>query len=149
MIPKGHAIVTETHVTITFAPAGSVDVLDLWDDAPIDLTGITAFQVEPRRWWLIDADDAALAGIAGRGAIAPIGGGLTRAALRGARWRAALMEGGCFDAENPAFAPGHAAATILHHVPVWIHVTAPDAACVYFAASYTGAMADAWGVATP
>ena len=68
---------TEPDVKITFSPAGEIIVLDLWDDQRPDLQCITALQVEPRRWWLIDPG-ARLAAIAqqlgDKGALTAIGG---------------------------------------------------------------------------
>ena len=135
-------------VTVTMEPAGDVIVLDLWDGAlpPLDAT-ITTLPVEPRRWWLIGAARH-IAGIAvdvaERGALTPIGGGLVRAALTGSGWRSLLTVSGCFDSEDPEFGPGQVAATVIHHVPVWIAVTGDDRCDVYFAASYAETLADLW-----
>ena len=144
-MPKGHAIVTETKVTLSMAPAGDVVALDLWDEGvpPVLPTGRTV-QVEPRRWWLIDAAQhtpAITAHIADRGALSPVGGGLIRATLTGPGWRALLSVSGWFDSENPVFGPGQIAATTIHHVPVWISDTACE---VYLPSSYAASLADLW-----
>jgi heterotetrameric sarcosine oxidase gamma subunit len=133
------------------APAGDVIVLDLWAGTLPSLDpAIRALPVEPRRWWLIDAAphaDAIAATMAGNGALTPIGGGLVRATLTGPGWRELLTVSGCFDSESPGFAPGGLAATVIHHVPVWIAVTG-DAACeVYLAASYAPTLAALWTTA--
>jgi sarcosine oxidase gamma subunit len=52
--------------------------------------------------------------------------------------------GGVFDVETPAFAPGCAAATILHHAAIWIDVIAADAADVYSLPSYAQDLAEGW-----
>ncbi len=131
-------------VTLSVAPAGEVAVLDLWPGADRrDLAGIDAVQVEPDRWWLFGAVDPGLGA-------EPIGGGLVRATLTGPGWRALLMIAGVFDAEDPAFGPGDCAATVIHHVPVWIVPrggTAGDCAHVFFAASYAEGLVRLWTAA--
>jgi sarcosine oxidase gamma subunit len=140
--------VTDAALSIALAPASDVVVLDCWDGVP-DLAGVRAMQVEPQRWWLIDAGlaSAAIADTLGnRGALTPIGGGLMRATLKGFGWRAQLMIGGVFDAEDSGFAPGKCAATILQHTSVLIDVVAEDEAHVYFASSHKGDIAHLWGL---
>ena len=139
-----------TDVALQVAPAGDVVVADLWTDAVPDFGGVRAVRVEPRRWWLIDAGDiaATIAGqIADSGTTIAIGGGLVRATLTGPGWRPLLMLAAVFDAEDPRFGPGNCAATILHHVPVWIVPVAADCAEVYFAASYARGLTDLWTAA--
>ncbi len=135
-----------TDVAFTTAPAGAITVLDLWhgDSLPATLAGLRTLKVEPRRWWLFDApaDTATIIGDAG--ALAPIGGGLIRATITGPGWRALLMISGVFDAEDAGFAPGSIAATIIHHVPVWIAVTGAEACEVFYPASYANALHDLW-----
>ena len=133
-----------TDVVVSMVPAGDVLALDLWGGEP-QLGDIRALQVEPRRWWLIDAGERT-PDPGGDGALAPIGGGLVRATLTGSGWRESLMLAGWFDAENPGFGAGHVAATIIHHVPVWIAPLADDACEVYLPASYAPALARLWGV---
>lgn len=129
-----------TEVVLTHAPAGEVTALELWAGEPP--TG--ALRVEPRRWWLLGptgydpGDD---------GAVAQIGGGLVRATLRGPGWRSLLMVAGVFDAEDPGFGPGAVAATVIHHVPVWIVPTAAAACDVYFPASYASGLIGLWTAA--
>ncbi len=147
MIRKGRAIVTDRGVTVTMAPAGDVIALDLWgDDDARDLCGaVSLLRVEPHRWWLFDAGTHDLAAMIGeRGAWAPIGGGLVRATLAGPGWRGLLMVAGLFDAEDPGFAVGAVAATVIHHVPVRIAVASEAACDVYCAASYAPALAALW-----
>ena len=131
-------------VALSVAPAGDVMVLDRFDDAAPDLGGVRALRVEPRRWWLLDAGVRAAA--EGE-AVAPIGGGLVRATLTGPGWRSLLMIAGLFDAEDPGFGPGAVAATVVHHVPVWIAPVASDTCEVYFAASYAQGLVDLWTAA--
>jgi heterotetrameric sarcosine oxidase gamma subunit len=138
--------VIDAPVTLSTAPAGDVIVLDLWDEVALP-DAANLLQVEPRRWWLIDAGDGAAAiaaQIGGAGALTPIGGGLVRATLAGPGWRALLTVSACFDSENPSFAPGQVAATILHHVPVWIAVTGDNEAQVYMASSYAPTLIALW-----
>lgn len=145
---KGRATVIDPPVAFTMAPAGDVIALELWDTAPPDVAaGTRLLQVEPRRWWLIDAAaqaDALAAQIRDSGALTPIGGGLTRATFNGPGWRELLTISGCFDVEDPRFGAGRIAATTLHHVPVWIAPTG-DATCeVYLANSYAATLNDLW-----
>ncbi len=133
-------------VAFTVEPAGDVIALDLWAGVLPELT-VRTLHVEPRRWWLIDAgakSDAIAAQISDTGALAAIGGGLVRATLTGPGWRALLMISGVFDAENPGFGLGDVAATVIHHVPVWIAPTAADACEVYLPASHAADLMALW-----
>lgn len=159
-------------VALHVAPAVDIVAVDLWTDAVPDFGGVRAVRVEPRRWWLIDAATApdrardnprnTTATIAGQiadslskiaeqvgdgGATVAIGGGLVRATLTGPGWRALLMLAAVFDAEDPGFGPGDSAATVIHHVPVWIVPLAADCAEVYFPASYARGLVDLWTAA--
>lgn len=137
-------------LTIAIASAGDIIVVDFWGGALPDFSAVRAMPVEPRRWWLIDAGPncaAVAASLGDDGALTPIGGGLMRAILTGAGWRAQLMIGGAFDAENPGFSAGDCAATLLHHTPVWIDVIGDTEAHVYFAASYRDDIEHLWGLA--
>ena len=124
-------------------------MLDMWGEGAPKLHGIHAMQVEPRRWWLVDAGDkieAITEALGDKGAITPIGGGLMRATLTGPGWRSQLMISGVFDAENPGFKPGDCEATIIGHVSVWIDVISAETAHVYFAASLRGDMEQLWSI---
>ena len=129
---------------VVFAPAGDVLALDLWSGEEPSLDGVRVLQVEPSRWWLFDAG-ARSPDFGDDGALAPIGGGLVRATMTG-DWRVTLMLAGWFDAENPRFGPGDVAATVIHHVPVWIAPVADDRCEAYFPASYAPSLARLWGV---
>lgn len=134
-------------VSFHVAPATDIAVVDLWTDAVPDFGGVRAVRVEPRRWWLIDAwtrADTIAQQVRDIGAVVPIHGGLMRATLTGSGWRAVLMVSAVFDAEDPGFGPGDVAATVIHHVPVWIIPIAADCAEVYFAASYAGGLINLW-----
>lgn len=135
-----------SEVTFTVARAGDIVVVDVWSDVVPDFGSLRALRVEPRRWWLIDAGDtgALAAALVEDGTLTPICGGLVRATLTGPGWRALLMVAGVFDAENPDFGPGDCAATVIHHVPVWIAPLAADCAEVYFVASYAEGLIDLW-----
>jgi sarcosine oxidase gamma subunit len=145
MTRPGEIIVIEAPVLLHVAPAGDIIALDLWSGTVPDL-GVRTLQVEPRRWWLFGGGSAAniAARIDDTGALAPIGGGLVRATFTGSAWRALLMVSSFFDAENPAFGPGDVAATVIHHVPVWIAPVATDVCEVYFAASYAHDLVGLW-----
>lgn len=148
-----------TDVALSVAAAGDVTVVDCWSDAPPDLAGGRAVRVEPRRWWLFAPSPAvggtvgqaspgsAARDAAGEYAAVAIGGGLLRATLTGPGWRALLMVAGVFDAEDPGFGVGDCAATVIHHVPVWIVPVASDRAEVYFAASYAAGLVAMWTAA--
>ena len=140
---------TEPDVAITLMSAGAIIVLDRWDDLRPDLSGATALQVEPRRWWLIDPAEnlAAIELMLGdKGALTAIGGGLIRAVLKGPGWRAQLMISGLFDAEDPSFKPGDCAATLIHHTQVWIHAISEREAHVYLSASLQEDIKHLWGI---
>lgn len=95
--------------------------------------------------WLAEGDVADLPSLlGGDGAITPIGGGIVRVRLSGRGWRALLMEGGVFDAENPAFGPGSCAATIIDHVNVRLHVVADDVCIAYVPSSFSAALLHFW-----
>jgi sarcosine oxidase gamma subunit len=144
MMPKGRATVTDAPVSVAIEPAGDVVVLDLWDGALPSLDpAIATLSIEPRRWWLIGAAGISVE-IAERGTLTAIGGGLMRATLTGPGWRGLLTISGCFDSESPGFATGKIAATVIHHVPVWIAVTSDTTCDVYFAASYAATLAELW-----
>ena len=135
-------------VQIIVAPAGDVVLLDLWSgDVDAQCGDIPRLQVEPRRWWLLGAEDrieTLAQQIANHGALAPIGGGLVRATLSGEGWRSLLMNAGLFDAEGPAFTTGSLASTMIHHIAVRLVVTGDQSCDVYFAASYAPALIDHW-----
>ncbi|WP_404366729.1 sarcosine oxidase subunit gamma [Sphingomonas sp. MMS24-J45] len=134
-------------VALALAPARDVIVLDLWEGAPPAVPGVRLLPVEPHRWWLIDGAasvDTLAVQIGDRGALTPIGGGLTRATLTGPGWRELLTISGFFDVENPDFGPGMIAATTIHHVPVWIAPFAEDACEVFLPNSYAPTLADLW-----
>ena len=133
-------------VTFAIAPAGDVIALDLWDGIPPETTA-RMLQVEPHRWWLIDATaerNAIAERIGERGTLTPIGGGMMRAILTGSGWRELLTISGCFDVEDPRFAPGHVAGTVIHHVPVWIAPISDTVCEVYLPASYATTLVDMW-----
>lgn len=132
--------------TFAFAPARDIAVLDLWDGEPPP-TDARMIQVEPRRWWLVDAggESGRIAGlVAGRGAVTPVGGGMMRATIAGPGWRTLLTLAGLFDAEDPAFAAGAVSSTVIHHVPVRIVATGDETCEVYCTASYAQTLRGLW-----
>lgn len=95
--------------------------------------------------WLVEGDALPLADVlASDGALTDIGGGIVRIRLSGSGWRRLLMEGGVFDAENPAFTSNCSAATIIDHVNIRLHVVSDDICDAYVPLSYGNAMLDFW-----
>jgi len=111
--------------------------------------GLILIRYEPTVW-LAEGGVSALPGILGEdGAITAIGGGIVRVRISGTGWRTLLMEGGVFDAESPAFAPGCSAATIIDHVAVRLLVEAEDACVAYVPASFAEGLLHFWHDAMP
>lgn len=105
---------------------------------------LTLIRYEPTVW-LVEGDGSSLVYILGEdGALTAIGGGIVRVRIAGHGWRTLLMEGGVFDAESPAFAPGCSAATIIDHVAVRLHVESDDACIAYVPASYAEGLQQFW-----
>jgi heterotetrameric sarcosine oxidase gamma subunit len=149
-----------TDVTITPLPAAPLHALEIWSEAPAvakRFEAATGFALPPMgrsggtdalrliRYeptvWLVEGDASALPAIlADDGAITAIGGGIVHVRLSGKGWRTLLMEGGVFDAENPAFAPGCSAATIIDHIVVRLHVVSDDVCDVYVPASFSAGL---------
>jgi heterotetrameric sarcosine oxidase gamma subunit len=153
-----------TEVTITALPAAPLHALEIWSDAPAVATRFEAaigfalprlgtsggsaalrlIRFEPTVW-LVEGDASGLAPILGDdGVLTSIGGGIVRVRLSGAAWRPLLMEGGMFDAESPAFAPGCSAATIIDHVAVRLHVVSDEACDAYVPASFSAGLIHFW-----
>ncbi len=153
-----------TDLTITPLPAAPLHALEIWShpaDVAKRFAAATGFELprlgtsggsdalrliryEPTVW-LVEGDASALLAILGEdGAITAIGGGIARVRLSGKGWRTLLMEGGVFDAENPEFAPGCSAATIIDHVAVRLHVVSEDACEVYVPASFSAGLLHFW-----
>lgn len=153
-----------TEVTITPLPAAPLHAIEIWSNAPAVATRfavVTGFALprlgtsggsealrlirfEPTVW-LVEGDAAGLGQILGEdGALTAIGGGIVRVCLSGPGWRTLLMEGGMFDAESPAFAPGCSAATTIDHVAVRLHVVSDDACVAYVPASFSAGLIHFW-----
>lgn len=110
---------------------------------------LTLIRFEPTVW-LVEGDIVGLVDILGEdGALTAVGGGIVRFALSGPGWRRLLMEGGVFDAEDPAFGPGCSAATIIDHVNVRMHVTGELDCTAYVPASYAADLRSFWTAAIP
>jgi heterotetrameric sarcosine oxidase gamma subunit len=165
MTRRGSFIVTE--VAINPLPAAPLHAFEIWSDAAAvakRFEAATGFQLpsmgrsaasqtlrlmryEPTVW-LVEGDASALPAIlAEDGAITAIGGGIIRVQLSGDGWRTLLMEGGVFDAENPAFRPECTAATIIDHVAVRLHVVSNDACIAYVPASFSTGLIHFWRTA--
>ena len=156
-----------TDVTITMLPAAPLHALEIWSNPASVATrfkeaagfalpaigrsdgndALRLIRYEPTVW-LVEGDVSALPGLlADDGALTAIGGSIVRVQLSGKGWRTLLMEGGVFDAENPNFAPGCSAATIIDHVNVRLHVVDDDICHAYVPLSYSEAMIHFWKTA--
>ena len=167
MMPQGNAIVTDvtiTPLTITPLAAAPLHAMEIWSH-PADVAarfeatmgfalprmghsagdaGCRLIRYEPTVWLVEGACDH-LAEVLGKdGALTAIGGGIVRVRLAGPGWRRLLMEGGVFDAESPAFAPGCSAATLIDHVNVRLWVESEDACTAYVPLSYAADMIHFW-----
>lgn len=153
-----------TDVTITILPAAPLHAFEIWG-APAAVAGRfaaeTGFALPPMNRsvgnetlrliryeptvWLVEGDATALPAILGDdGALTAIGGGVVRVRLSGSGWRTLLMEGGVFDAENPALATGCSAATIIDDVAVRLHVVGEDACDAYVPLGFSAALLHFW-----
>jgi heterotetrameric sarcosine oxidase gamma subunit len=111
--------------------------------------GTTLIRFEPTVW-LVEGDATPLSAALGDdGALTAIGGGIMRVRIAGPGWRGLLMEGGLFDAESAAFAPGCAAATIIDHVAVRLWIESEEACMAYVPASYAAGLVHFWEQALP
>ncbi len=156
-----------TDVTITRRPAAPLHALEIWSnpkavaarfkkamDFALPAIGrsggtaaLTLLRVEPTVW-LVEGDTSGLDAVLGEdGALTAIGGGIVRVALSGPGWRRLLMEGGVFDAENPAFAIGCTASTVIDHVNIRLHVESAETCHAYVPASYCHDMLSFWTAA--
>ena len=153
-----------TDMSITILPAASLHALEICRNPevvasrlkallgfPLPVLGrsdgtdaLRLIRYEPTVW-LIEGDVTGLPDIlADDGAITAIGGGVVRVCLFGTGWRSLLMEGGVFDAENPTFAPGCSATTIIDHVNVRLHVLSEDSCLAYVPLSFSNGMIHFW-----
>jgi heterotetrameric sarcosine oxidase gamma subunit len=156
-----------TDVTITVLPAAPLYALEIWSNPaavatrfkkaagfPLPAMGrsdgndaLRLIRYEPTVW-LVEGDVSALPGLlADDGALTPIGGSIVRVQLSGKGWRKLLMEGGVFDAENPNFAAGCSAATIIDHVNIRLHVVDDETCHAYVPLSYSEAIIRFWKTA--
>jgi heterotetrameric sarcosine oxidase gamma subunit len=161
--------VTVTEVTITTLPAAPLHVFEIWGNAAsvakrfkvamgfaLPATGrsggsdaLRLIRYEPTVW-LVEGDASPLSAIlSDDGAVTAIGGGIVRLRLSGPGWRTLLMEGGVFDAEDPAFSAGCSAATIIDHVNVRLHVISEDACDAYVPLSFSAGLLHFWEEAAP
>lgn len=153
-----------TDVTITTLPAAPLHVFEIWSNPAavakrfqaaigfaLPATGqsggndtLCLIRFEPTVW-LVEGDISALADVlADDGALTAINGGIVRMRLSGSGWRTLLMEGGVFDAEDPTFAAGCSAATIIDHVNVRLHVVDETTCDAYVPLSYSQGLLHFW-----
>lgn len=78
------------------------------------------------------------------GSATDMSGALRRLRITGPSWRTLLTIGGVFDAENPAFAPGCMAGTIIAHAPVRFDVISADCVDAYTPPSYAPDLFGFW-----
>ena len=78
------------------------------------------------------------------GAVTDSSGAAVCCTLTGPDWRILLTQGGVFDAENPTFAPGCVAGTVVEHINIRIDVVSETQADVYVAPSYARDLLGYW-----
>ena len=153
-----------TDVSITVLPAAPLHALEIWSNPATvaqrfkALAGfampvmgrfdgadlLRLIRYEPSVW-LVEGDVSGLSDVlADDGALTAVGGGVVRVRLSGTGWRTLLMEGGVFDAENPAFAPGCSATTIIDRVNVRLHVVSEDSCLAYVPLSFSSGLVHFW-----
>ncbi len=153
-----------TDVAISTLSAAPLHALEIWSNAPAvakrfeaangfalppmgrsaGTDALRLIRYEPTVWLVEGYASVLPAILADDGAITAIGGGIVRVRLSGKGWRTLLMEGGVFDAENPEFAPGRSAATIIDHVTVRLHVVSEDTCDAYVPLSYSIGLVHFW-----
>lgn len=153
-----------TDVMITALPAAPLHALEIWSNPvavakgfktatslDLPIMGRSAatdtfclIRFEPTVW-LLEGDASLFPAVLGDdGALTAIGGGITRVQLSGKGWRTLLMEGGVFNAENPAFSAGCSASTIIDHVIVRLHVVSDDVCIAYIPLSFSQGLLHFW-----
>ena len=170
MIRKAHAIVTDAP-RFQAAPPATLLRLELWSGlaevrtrfqagfgAPlpganraISIDGVRVIWREPDAWMVrgpahdVGALAARLAEVAeADGAVTDVSGAATRCVLTGADWRLLLTHGGVFDGEDPAFAPGCVAGTVVEHMAVRFDVISQTEVDAYVAPSYAADLFAYW-----
>jgi heterotetrameric sarcosine oxidase gamma subunit len=93
---------------------------------------ISLIRVGPGRIWLVDEVGEVSARMAGavddaQGCVTPLGEGRRRFRLSGTRVSDVLQRLVALDLASPTFAPGRAAPTVMHRVPVLLHRIASTA----------------------
>jgi heterotetrameric sarcosine oxidase gamma subunit len=78
------------------------------------------------------------------GAVTDISGAASRCRLLGPDWRILLTHGGVFDAEDPAFAAGCVAGTVVEHMAVRFDVISQTEVDAYVAPSYAADLFASW-----
>ena len=121
------------------------------DNRAVSVGDIRVIWREPMAWMArapLDRRDALAATLSAAvgpdGAVTDISGAAVRCALSGPDWRSLLTHGGVFDAEDPAFAPGCVAGTVVEHMAVRFDVLADDAVDAYVAPSYAADLFAYW-----
>ena len=158
-----------TDVSIKSLPAAPLHVLEIWSNAKavaarfeaaigfaLPATGRSGGNDTVRlirfeqTVWLVEGDVAPLPAILGEdGALTAIGGGTVRVRLSGKDWRSLLMESGVFNAEDPAFAAGCSAATLIDHVNVRLHVVDETTCDAFVPLSYSADLIHFWEEVAP
>lgn len=117
----------------------------------ITVSGLRVIWREPGAWMIrVESAPAQiildrLVEIAGAdGAVTDISGAAARCVLVGADWRILLTHGGVFDAEDPAFAPGCVAGTVIEHMAVRFDVISETRVDAYVAPSYAADLFGYW-----
>jgi heterotetrameric sarcosine oxidase gamma subunit len=92
-------------------------------------------------------EDRVEAALADTGTIVEVSAALAGRQLHGTGWRDLLMIGGVFDAEDPGFAPGCVARTVMHHASLLIDVVTDTHANAYVPASHAAEFFGFWEAA--
>ena len=116
-----------------------------------DLGAARLIWVEQHTWLIrtspADADlmlSTVTAALGQDGSASDMSGALRRLRITGPGWRTLLTIGGVFDAENPDFAPGCMAGTIIAHSPVRFDVISADCVDAYTPPSYAPDLFGFW-----
>jgi methylglutamate dehydrogenase subunit D len=113
---------------------------------------ISLIRVGPDRIWLIDESGEVAARMAGaidsaQGCVTPLGEGRRRFQLSGKRVPELMQSLVALDLGSPSFAPGRAALTMMHRVPVLLHRVADTTFDLYVPTTFAASLEDWIGAA--
>jgi heterotetrameric sarcosine oxidase gamma subunit len=113
---------------------------------------ISLIRVGPGRIWLLDESGEVAARVAdtidaAQGCVTPLGEGRRRFRLSGERVPEVLQSLVALDLASPSFAPGRAALTMMHRVPVLLHRVAGTTFDLYVPTTFAASLEDWIGAA--